>query len=47
MFVKIFQVLVDDQWVKKMNLSSLQLKNFFKFVLAWLAREEQNTVDSW
>ena len=26
----------------KVNLSSFRLKNFFKFVLAWLARQKQN-----
>ena len=30
------------EWVNKVNLSSFQLKNFFKFVLAWLAPEKQN-----
>ena len=30
------------EWVDKVNLSSFQLKNFFKFVLAWLACEKQN-----
>ena len=29
-------------WVNKVNLSSFQLKNFFKFVLAWLPRAQQN-----
>ena len=28
--------------VNKVNLSSFQLKNLLKFVLAWLAREEKN-----
>ena len=31
------------EWVNKLNLSSFELENFFKFVLAWLAREKQNT----
>ena len=30
------------EWVSKLNLSSFLLKSFFKFVLAWLAREKQN-----
>ena len=30
------------EWVNKVNLSSFKLENFFKFVLAWLAREKQN-----
>ena len=30
MFVKIFQVSSDEEWVNKVNLSSFQLKNFFK-----------------
>ena len=30
------------EWVNKVNLSSFELENFFKFVLAWLAREKQN-----
>ena len=29
-------------WVNKVNVSGFQLKNFFRFVLAWLAREKQN-----
>ena len=27
------------EWVNKVNLSSFELENFFKFVLAWLARK--------
>ena len=34
MFVKIFQVLANERMDKKVNLSSFQLKNVFKFVLA-------------
>ena len=30
------------EWVNKVKLSSFELENFFKFVLAWLAREKQN-----
>ena len=30
------------EWVNKVNLSSFELENVFKFVLAWLAREKQN-----
>ena len=30
------------KWVNKVNVSSFQLKNFVKSVLAWLAREKQN-----
>ena len=30
------------EWVNKVNLSSFQLKNILKFVLVWLARQEQN-----
>ena len=30
------------EWVNKVNLSSFELENFFKFLLAWLAREKQN-----
>ena len=30
----------------KVNLSSFQLKTLFKFVLAWLAREKQDTLTS-
>ena len=29
-------------WVNRVNLSSFQLKNLFKFVLAWLPRAQQN-----
>ena len=28
------------EWVNKVNLSSFELENFFKFVLAWLVREK-------
>ena len=31
-----------EEWVNKVNLSSFELKNFFKFVLAWLVWENQN-----
>ena len=34
------------EWVNKVNLSSFQLKNFFKFVLAWLVCEKQNILMS-
>ena len=30
------------EWVNKVNLSSFEFENFFKFVLAWLARKKQN-----
>ena len=30
------------EWVNKVNLSSFELENFFKFVLTWLAYEKQN-----
>ena len=50
LFVKIFQVSADEaEWVNKVNLSSFELKNFFKFgqfVPAWLAREKQNILTS-
>ena len=29
------------EWVNKVNLSSFQLKSFFKFVLVWLACEKK------
>ena len=29
------------EWENKVNLLSFELENFFKFVLAWLAREKQ------
>ena len=32
------------EWVNKVNLSGFELENFFKFVLAWLAREKQNNL---
>ena len=32
------------EWVNKVNLSSFELENFFKFVLAWLAREKPNNL---
>ena len=32
--------------VNKVNLSSFELKNFFKFVLAWLESEKQNILTS-
>ena len=34
------------EWLNKVNLSSFELENFFKFVLAWLAREKQNNLTS-
>ena len=34
------------EWVNKVNLSSFELENFFKFVLAWLAHEKQNILTS-
>ena len=30
------------EWINKVNLSCFELENFFKFVLALLAREKQN-----
>ena len=30
------------EWVKKVNLVSFELENFFKFMLAWLAHVKQN-----
>ena len=30
------------KWVNKVNLLSFKLKNFFKFLLVWLAHEKQN-----
>ena len=30
------------EWVNEVSLSSFELENFFKFVLAWLASEKQN-----
>ena len=30
--------------VNKVNLSSFELENIFKFVLVWLAREKQNSL---
>ena len=44
-FVKIFQVSADKE-MDKVNLSSFRLKSLFKFVLAWLARKEQDTLTS-
>ena len=32
------------EWVNKVNLSSFELENFFKFVLVWLAREKPNNL---
>ena len=46
MFVKIFQVSADERRGDKVNLSSFQLKNLYKFVLEWLAREKQNILTS-
>ena len=34
------------EYVNIANLSSFELKNVFKFVLAWLAREKQNILTS-
>ena len=43
LFVKIFQVSADEgMGLNKVNLLSFELKNFFKFVLVWLAHEKQN-----
>ena len=36
----------DEGMGNKVNLSSFELKNFFKFVLAWLAREKRNILMS-
>ena len=44
LFVKIFQHSADKEMGNKVNLSSFELKNFFGFVLAWLAREKQNNL---
>ena len=41
-FLTIFDVSADEGKVNKVNLSSFELKNFFKFMLAWLAREKPN-----
>ena len=39
----IFQVSADERiGLNKVNLLSFELKNFFKFVLVWLAHEKQN-----
>ena len=48
LFVNIFQVSADEGMGggDKVNLSSFQLKNFFKFVFEWLAREKQNILTS-
>ena len=32
------------EWVNKVNLSSFELKNFFKFMFAWLAREKPDNL---
>ena len=32
------------EWLNKVNLSSFELENVFKFVLAWLAREKPNNL---
>ena len=40
--MKILQVSSDEEWVNKVTFWIFQLKNFLKFVLVWLAREEQN-----
>ena len=43
LFVKIFQVSANEgMGLNKVNLLSFELKNFFKFVLVWLAQEKQN-----
>ena len=34
------------EWVNKVTLSSFEAKNFFQFVLTWLAREKQNILTS-
>ena len=34
------------EWVNKVNLSSFELENFFKFVLARLAHEKKNILKS-
>ena len=41
-FVTIFQVSASEGMGKKVNLSSFELQNFFKFVVAWVTREKQN-----
>ena len=41
-FVTIFQVSAGEGMGKKVNLSSFELQNFFKFVVAWVTREKQN-----
>ena len=46
MFVKIFKFQPTKELWNKVNLSSFQLKNFFTFVLAWLAHEKQNILTS-
>ena len=38
----IFQASADEGMANKVNLLSFELENFFKFVLAWLARKKQN-----
>ena len=42
MFVKIFQASSDDGMGKKSNFVEFSTQSFLKFVLVWLAREEQN-----
>ena len=32
------------EWVNKVNFSSFELENVFKFELAWLAREKPNNL---
>ena len=32
------------EWLNKVDLSSFELENFFKFMLAWLAREKPNNL---
>ena len=45
MFRKIFQVSADEgMGINKVNVWSFQLKNVSKFVIAWLARQKQNTL---
>ena len=41
-----FQVSADKGMGEYVKLSSFELKTFFKFVLAWSAREKQNILTS-
>ena len=43
---RFFKFQLTREWVNKVNLSSFQLQNVFKFVLAWLVREKQNILTS-